>query len=149
MNHGSIIDAKTIGMKHCLSFAVLLLFSATARATTIYECRAYNGSSFFSSAPCGQHKAIGVLLHTAPDGIPFEQQVKLLEAARSRKATSAQREEEAMSRQRQCAQIDDELRGLQHKYTSWQYVPVSEVNTDQARERDLKSRRSQLQCYSR
>ena len=79
----------------------------------------------------------------------FEQQVKLIEDEKSKRTAAAQREDESHLRQRQCTQIDDELKKLQQKYTNWQYVPVNEVNADQARERDLKSRRAQLQCYSR
>ena len=118
-------------------------------AATIYECRAYNGSSFYSTGLCHAHKAAGVAMHTVPDGMPFDQQVKLIESANSRKATVAKNESDARNRSSQCAQIDDELTALQRKYTSWQYVPVNEVNVDQAKERDLKARRSSLQCYSK
>ena len=108
-----------------------------------------NGSSFYSTGLCHAHKAAGVAMHTVPDGMPFDQQVKLIESAKSRKATVAKNESDARNRSSQCAQIDDELTALQRKYTSWQYVPVNEVNVDQARERDLKARRSSLRCYSK
>ena len=131
-----------------LALAVLsVLHDATA--ATIYECRAYNGSSFYSTGLCHGHQAAGVAMHTVPDGMPFDQQVKLIESANSRKATVAKTESDARDRSGHCAQIDDELTALQRKYTSWQYVPVNEVNVDQARERDLKARRSSLQCYSK
>ena len=131
-----------------LALAVLSV-SHDATAATIYECRAYNGSSFYSTGLCHEHKAAGVGMHTVPDGMPFDQQVKLIESANSRKATVAKNDSDARDRSSQCAQIDDELSALRRKYTSWQYVPVTEVNVDQARERDLKARRSGLQCHSR
>lgn len=129
--------------------SVLLLASSVSSGATIYECRAYNGSSFFSTGPCGQHNALGVALHTVPDGMPFDQQVKTIEDAQKRKVSGTQQEDTNRARLGQCAQIDRELKDLQVKYTNWQYVPIDEVNADQGRERDLKSRRSQLQCYSR
>lgn len=117
------------------------------QAATLYECRSYGGATFFSSEPCFQQRAAGVAVHTVPDGLTQEQQIKLLDDARTRKASEAKAEDERRQRLGQCAQIDDELRQLEKKYTSWQYVPIDEVNVDQRRERDLKSRRSQLQCH--
>jgi len=81
--------------------------------------------------------------------MPFDQQVKTIEDAQKRKVSGTQQEDTNRARLGQCAQIDRELKDLQVKYTNWQYVPIDEVNADQGRERDLKSRRSQLQCYSR
>jgi len=128
--------------------AVLLLASASGGGATIYECRAYNGSSFFSADPCGQRKAIGVFLHTVPDGMTFDQQVSLVEEGQKRKAANAKQEDSERTRQGECGQIDRELKDLQTKYTSWQYFPIEQVNADQGRERDLKARRSRFQCDS-
>ena len=130
--------------------AVILLFaSASSSGATIYECRAYNGSSFFSSGPCGEHKAVGVFLHTVPDGMPFDQQVKIVEDGQRRKVANARQEDSDRSRLGECGQIDRELKDLQTKYTNWQYIPIDQVNADQGRERDLKARRSQFRCHSR
>ena len=128
--------------------AVLLFSSAAGGAATLYECRAYNGSSFFSADPCAQRKAVGVYLHTVPDGMSFDQQVSLIEEGQKRKAANAKNEDAARVRQGECGQIDRELKDLQTKYTSWQYFPIDQVNADQARERDLKARRSHFQCDS-
>ena len=87
-------------------------------------------------------------LHTVPDGMPFLQQVKTVEDAQARKAFATQQVDSERTRLRRCAEIDSELKTLQLKYTSWAYVPVNEVNIDQGRERDLKARRSQIQCHS-
>jgi hypothetical protein len=83
-----------------------------------------------------------------PDGVPFDQQVKMIEAAASRTAASSQADNVNRNRLGQCEQLDRELAALHTKYTSWQHVPVDEVNADQGRERDLKSERSRLRCYS-
>lgn len=129
--------------------AAVTLSSGLVSAATIHECRAYNGASFFSSDSCSGHNAIGVMNHNVPDGMPVEQQVKMIEAASSRKAASSQAEDSNRNRLGQCEQLDRELTALRAKYTSWQHVPIDEVNADQARERDLKSERSRLRCYSR
>jgi hypothetical protein len=89
-----------------------------------------------------------VALHTVPDNMPFDQQVKTIEDAKTRKTSVTHNEDSNRSRLGQCAQIDIELKELQGKYTNWQYVPIDQVNADQGRERDLKARRSQFQCHS-
>lgn len=76
-----------------LPFFALLLVAASASAATIYECRALNGSSFYSSGPCAQHQAIGVLQHRVPDEMPFEQQVDLANKAKARQASAREQEE--------------------------------------------------------
>ena len=129
--------------------SVLFSLSAISSGATIYECRAYNDSTFFSADPCGKQKAVGVALHTVPDGMPFDQQVKIIEDGLRRKAANARQEDSERNRLGQCGQIDRELMELQTKYTNWQYVPIDEVNADQAREKDLRARRSQYQCHSR
>lgn len=119
-----------------------------ASAATIYECRAYNGSTFFSTGLCAQHQAAGVAAHRVPDGMPLEQQVKLVEDAKNRQVAGMRADDEKRDRVRQCSSIDDELLKLEKKYTSWEYVPIDEVNADQARQRDLRARRNLLQCYA-
>ncbi|MBK1681323.1 hypothetical protein CKO20_13185 [Rhodocyclus tenuis] len=81
--------------------------------------------------------------------MPFEQQVRLLEDSNNRKMASARAEDDSRNRNSQCASIDDELKRLEKKYTSWEYVPIDEVNADQAKQRDLRAKRSQFQCHSR
>lgn len=125
-----------------------LVASSICCGATIYECRAYNGSSFLSTGLCSEHKALGVALHSVPDNMPFDQQVKTIEDAKTRKTSVSHQEDSNRGRLNQCAQIDIELKDLQSKYTNWQYVPIDQVNADQGRERDLKTRRSQFQCHS-
>lgn len=110
---------------------------------------AYNGSTFYSSDYGSRQHALGVLNHTVPDGVPFDQQVKMIEAAANRKASTSQADSANRNRLGQCDQLDRELAALQSKYTSWKHVPIDEVNADRGRERDLKSERSRLRCYSR
>lgn len=134
-------------MMKSYSLLALAALCSTCHAATIYECRAYSGATFFSTGICSEHKALGVRLHSVPDGMPFDQQVQLIQDASQTRSTIAARDDSSKLRLGQCAQIDAELLQLEKKYTNWEYVPVSEVNVDQQRERDLKSKRNQLQCH--
>lgn len=67
-----------------LNVAWLLAVPALCSAATIYECRAYNGSSFYYSNRCSQHNALGVLNHSVPDGLPFDQQVAVVRAVKAK-----------------------------------------------------------------
>ncbi len=67
-----------------LHVAWLLAVPTLCSAATIYECRAYNGSSFYSSNRCSQHNALGVLNHSVPDGLPFDQQVAVVRAVKAK-----------------------------------------------------------------
>lgn len=49
---------------------------------TVYLCRAYNDSTFWSQAHCGQHHALIERIVSVPAGLPFEQQVHLGEQQR-------------------------------------------------------------------
>lgn len=53
--------------------AAIAVSGSVPDAATIYECRAYNGSSFYARDPCSPHNAIGVLNHRVPEGMPFDQ----------------------------------------------------------------------------
>ena len=70
---------NTIKLMHAVW---LLTISMLGEAATIHECRAYNGSTFYSTSRCSQHNALGVLNHTVPDGLPFGQQVSMVRAAK-------------------------------------------------------------------
>ena len=62
----------------------LLTVPLLGEAATIHECRAYNGSTFYSTSRCSQHNALGVLNHTVPDGLPFDQQLAMVRAAKAK-----------------------------------------------------------------
>ncbi len=126
--------------------AFLVILHGEVAAAKLYHCRAYAGGDFYSSQPCSGQRAAAIASYDAPDSMPFEQQVKLIEAKSSRAASARAKEAEENVRAQQCASIERELEALSRKYTSWQYVPVNEVNADQARERKLKQQRSALQC---
>lgn len=131
-----------------LRWCLLAFVSGNLGAATIYECRAYNGATFYSKTSCSQQNAAGVLQHSVPDSLDFDQQVKLITDMKAKNQKVADGQSEERVRLGECSGIDDELKSLRQKYLSWQHVPVVEVNADQQRERDLKARYSQLQCHS-
>ena len=135
-------------MKRYIPF-VLLVFLVKANSATIFECEALSSGRFYSTGECSTHRAVIVTRHKVPDGLPFEQQVDLINKTKTSKAAMQSSTNQTFERNNQCAGIDSELNRLQGKYTNWQYVPIDEVNSDQQKERDLKTRRSQLGCASR
>jgi hypothetical protein len=68
--------------------ALALCASTGASAATLYLCKAYNGGTFWASAPCAQYKALIERIESVPDGLPFDQQVNLAEQSRSAAAVS-------------------------------------------------------------
>lgn len=92
-----------------------MMGSSLSHAATLYECRAYNGTSFYASNYCSQHQAVGVWNHPVPDGLPFEQQVQLVNAAKAKEAARRRVEDErwvrsaspdAQTKSTQCEQLD-------------------------------------------
>lgn len=128
---------------------VLLVLSAQVGAATIFECEALSSGRFYSSGDCAGHRAVIVSRHQVPDGLPFDQQVDLINKKQSAKKSSQVAADQVFDRNQKCAGIDADLKRLQEKYTNWQYVPVDQVNADQQIERDLKNKRSQLGCATR
>ncbi len=93
------------------------LASTSICAATVYECRSYSGSTFYASNYCSQHNAVGVLNHSVPDGLPFDQQVQIVNATKGREA-ARKREDEARwaqsaaspnTKEFECKQIDQAI----------------------------------------
>ena len=93
------------------------LASTGLYAATIYECRSYSGSTFYASNYCSQHNAVGVLNHSVLDGMPFDQQVQLVNAAKGREAARKQDDEArwaqssptSNAKEIECKQIDQAI----------------------------------------
>jgi hypothetical protein len=118
-----------------------------ATGGTIYLCKSYAGASFWSQAPCGQHGALIDSIVPVPQGLPFEQQVRLAEQRRQPvavtvthtqvqvnsepaplpnaecKALDARVEQlDAMARQPQSGQMQDWIRGEREAARSRQFA---------------------------
>lgn len=129
------------------SISASVIAANSSVAATIYQCRAYNGESFWASDNCQKHQALVEGIHSVPDNMPFQQQVDLAHRGVTRANTTRNSANDEHVRKGQCASINDEITQLQSKYLNWQYVPIEQVNADQARQRDLNSRRAALRCY--
>lgn len=129
------------------ALAVLLFGIAnSAPADTLYQCQAYNGAQFFSAKACRDHHAFIVREHSVPSGLSLAQQVALVEQVdRDRQKASAE-DARARAKRDRCRAIDAALTRLAQKYSRHEYVPVDEVNADQAEQQRLKTERSRLAC---
>ena len=63
--------------------ALLLSLGGTAPAGEVFLCKSYGGGTFWSSAHCSRHNALIERIVSVPDGMPFDQQVKLAEQDRA------------------------------------------------------------------
>ncbi|WP_147375799.1 hypothetical protein [Noviherbaspirillum cavernae] len=129
------------------SAATSILIATSSLADTIYRCRAYNGESFWAKDHCQKHKSLVEGIYTVPDNMPFQQQVDLMQRGLDRANSARASEIGERARATQCDSINQELKQLQLKYSNWQYVPIDQVNADQARQRDLNARHASLRCY--
>ena len=57
--------------------ALALVFVGAAPAGEVFMCKSYGGGTFWSSAHCSRHNALIERIVSVPDGMPFDQQVKL------------------------------------------------------------------------
>lgn len=103
-----------------LLFAVVLGVSVgNATAATVHECRAYNGSTFYSDGLCSQNNAVGVINHSVPDGMSFDQQVQVVESKKAEVRANEQARQQAQRvnkndvqmREWQCQQLDRQIEG--------------------------------------
>jgi hypothetical protein len=113
-------------------FFLLLLFvlAHPADAATLYLCKAYNGSTFWASAHCGQYNALIERMESVAD-VPFEQQVQQAQGARNRATTAPQAE--SFERGQYCARLINERRSIEARYSNWQWQPPEVINPDQQR----------------
>lgn len=121
------------------------LMALPARSAQIYECVAIGGGEFYSTGRCSEHKAVGRIIHQVPDGLPFDQQVDII----NKRKGAEQKQEDTFSKLQECSSFADELAALNKKYAQGNYVEVNEVNRDQARHRELKSRQASRGCFSK
>jgi len=121
-------------------------------AATVYQCVSFKGARYVSAEPCGNSNGVIVDMTQAPDGLPRAEQLKIAQDAFNRKqeATAPQKQSDREKAQReQCAAIAKELGAIKNRYANMQYVPVEQVNADQARSRAISARQSALGCQGK
>lgn len=129
--------------------SALGLMALPASSAQIYECVAIGGGEFYSTGRCSDHKALGRIIHQVPDGLPFDQQVDIINKRKGAEQSQKKKEDDTFSKQQECRFFADELAALNTKYAQGTYVEINEVNRDQARHRELKSRQASRGCFSK
>jgi hypothetical protein len=131
-----------------------LLCPLSSQAGSIYLCKSYSGSTFWSKAHCREHNALIDWIVSVPDSLPWDQQVQLAEQDRARRAAAANPQrnvvvqpswpDPAASRQAECASLDAQI-------TQWDAMarqPQSGQMQDwiTAQKRKARDRQFQLKC---
>lgn len=131
-------------MKYWGICAVALL-AGSAHAETIYLCKAYNGSTFWSQAHCSQHNALIDRIETVAD-VPWDQQVQQAEQGKAARTQQAQNSTGESQRATRCGQLVAERNKIESRYSNWQWQPPEVINPDQQRMRGLRAELSANQC---
>lgn len=129
--------------------AAMLAISGPAPATTIYLCKAYNDSLFWSSDHCNRHNAFIERIDNVADGVPWDQQVQQAEQAWRRgagQATAASND--SARRDQRCRALIAERDKIESRYTNFQWQPPEVINPDQQRMRALRGELAANQCVS-
>ncbi len=148
-------------MKTRIRIAVFLLalsaalLCTSAKAATIYLCRAYSGGNFWSSVHCNQKQGLYLREFSVPDEMPFDQQVELSSQARNKSerhtntTTTTSREVVRSSSTEddgsaECAALDKQIRSLDAVARQ----PLSGQVQDQIRAKKAwaRSRQFKLSC---
>ncbi len=116
-----------------LLLALLCTVATQGHAATIYLCRAYNGSTFWAKQHCNRHNALIERTESVAD-VPWDQQVEQAERSRERARTATTANgQPAFNRLQYCAQLTNERRQIESRYTNWQWQPPEVINPDQQR----------------
>lgn len=129
----------------------IALLPAWADAATLYMCRSYGGGSFWTNTHCRQQNALVERMVTVPDGLPFDQQVRLGEQARAegqrlldaspaRPVTTTN----TQVTQNECAAIDARIQYLDQ--VARHPLPGPTQDAVAAERRGLRDRQFQLRC---
>lgn len=113
---------------------------------TIYLCKAYNGSTFWSSSHCNQHRALIDRMVSVPGTLPFGQQVALAEdEANARQAQSAAQGHES-ARLRRCEALQAERDTIWSRYSNRQLQPPDVIGQDRSRTLGIQAEQQRLGC---
>lgn len=124
---------------------LFVAFIEPAGATTLYLCKAYNGSTFWSSAHCNQHNALIDRMESVAD-VPFAQQVEQAQGARNRATATASQHTEFFDRNVYCGRLINERKSIEARYSNWQWQPPEVINPDQQRTLAINSALRANQC---
>ncbi|WP_454903219.1 hypothetical protein [Variovorax gossypii] len=112
--------------------AIALLAAAQCNAATIYLCKAYNGSTFWTNGTCSSRNAFIDRIETVAD-VPFDQQVEQAQRNMNRNAGATTSTATAAGQDQQCGRLINELNEIEGRYSRGYWQPVDTVNQDQKR----------------
>lgn len=136
--------------------ALACVVGLPASAGTVYLCRALAGGDYWSSAPCDARQGVGIRNYAVPDGMSFEQQVKMAQqqqqgaaspprqAHAEAPARSPQRVAPAATKAQTCEGLSEEIDQLDAQARQGQ-SGLAQQRLREKRER-LRTRQFQLGC---
>ncbi|MGJ7527360.1 hypothetical protein [Variovorax sp. GB1P17] len=126
--------------------AIALLATAQCNAATIYLCKAYNGSTFWTNGTCSSRNAFIDRIETVAD-VPFDQQVEQAQRNMNRHTGAAASTTAAAGRDQQCGSLINELNEIEGRYSKGYWQSVDTVNQDQKRTIAIRSQLSANNCH--
>jgi hypothetical protein len=78
--------------------------------------------------------------------MPFKEQQRLADKLRAKKQSTQAQDDKARDRAATCRAVDDELAEIWKRYDNRQFNEAAMVGKDQARTRELKSKRGKTGC---
>lgn len=128
-----------------LLLLIALFFAAHANAATIYLCKAYNGSTFWTDGTCSSRNAFIERIENVAD-VPFDQQVEQAQRNMNRSGHSASTNAQAVGTDQYCGRLINELNEIEGRYSKGYWQPVDTVNQDQKRTIAIRSELRRNNC---
>jgi hypothetical protein len=116
-----------------------------SNAATIYLCKAYNGSTFWTNGTCSSRNAFIERIETVAD-VPFDQQVEQARSSMNRNGNNASSTAQASNQNQQCGRLINELNEIEGRYSKGYWQPVDTVNQDQKRTIAIRSQLRANNC---
>lgn len=128
-----------------LLLALVLVAATHSHAATIYLCKAYNGSMFWTSASCSSKNALIERIETVAD-VPFDQQVEQARGNMRRSGNNATSTAQAAGNDQLCGRLITELNEIEGRYSKGYWQSVDTVNQDQKRTIAIRSQLRANNC---
>jgi len=128
-----------------LLLALALLAATQSDAATIYLCKAYNGSMFWTTGTCSSRNAFIERIESVAD-VPFDQQVEQARQNMNGSRNSASATAAAASQDQYCGRLISELNEIEGRYSKGNWQPVDTVNQDQKRTIAIRSQLRANNC---
>ena len=130
-----------------LVFIVLLFICSFVQSKTIYLCKSYAGGTFWSSGLCSSQQALIERTFNVPDGMPFDQQVKIAQSQlNSVNALHSSLQTQNSSPSGSCPKLAHERTALDQITEKMTWVPIEQQNANYHRMNQIKSDMARFGC---